>query len=242
MNNDRETMDLFKKFQLVPAGTITPMSKVEKAEQQLRNYNPALRAMAKSYSEMNDALHGKKRGRSAKSRLNLLNMNRARLLHIHRQAGQTNEIPSPDTRVPQEAPGMNQVNSPEIKLDVKPLLAIPIPQAQMSKFRKLMDETGDVFRSGKDGEVVIRNQAIPGSSYGDVMRALIVNPKTGEASPRGLKQVIGELKRLGVSSKVLMSKHARKLYEDADSQQTGSGHFRGAKRKKKKVCKVLRLY
>ena len=105
-----------------------------------------------------------------------------------------------------------------------------------------MSEAGDALRSGEGGEIVIRNQSIPGSSYSAVMRALFVNPKVGEASPRGLKQAVSELKRIGVSRNLLMSKHARNLY---DVKQTGSGRLMSEEKKKKnkkRICKVLRLY
>ena len=42
-----------------------------------------------------------------------------------------------------------------------------------------MGEAGDALRSGEGGEIVIRNQSIPGSSYSAVMRALFLNPKAG---------------------------------------------------------------
>ena len=95
MANNLESTDLFKKFKLVPVGTAThTMSKVELAERQLRNYNPMLRAMANNYTAMNNALHGRKRGRTAKSRLNLLNANRARLQYIQNLASHSTD-PSP---------------------------------------------------------------------------------------------------------------------------------------------------
>jgi hypothetical protein len=276
MENNLETMDLFKKFKLVPVGsTAAPMSNVEKAEQQLRNYNPSLRAMANNYTAMNDALHGRKRGRTAKSRLNLLNANRARLQYIQNLATFPTDISSVQDvdNLQDEAPKKRRSRTSKKKIQsaftdqsesiLETPLATPaksnrkfdfdglvaqarraIPKNRQNDFDDLVAETSGALRPGNRGEMVIQNKSVPATSYAAVMRAMLVNTR-GTSTPAGLKEAVSELKRIGVSDKILNTRRARRLYQfaDTDTSQTGSGRSRVKKKKKKKlVCKVLRLY
>jgi len=119
---------------------------------------------------------------------------------------------------------------------------LAIPSRQRSKFAELVGATSGTIGANRLGEVIIRGGTLRNTSYSDVMRALYVDSKSKSKIP-GLPETVAELKRLGVSTLLFTSRHARQLYSAASSdekvfrQQKGSGRARG-----KALQRILRLY
>ena len=238
----------FRKLKLVPIGEVTQQAKqhvVGAIEKHLRTYDPKLRAMANNYVGIREALHGKKKGLTARQQLNLLNSNRARYLRLLKP-GANAEVPItlPDT-LPTILPTVEQqVEEQDSKASVslldredsddkvKPVPLIAIPSGSHHKFKAVMEASADTIKPGRHGEVVIQDKVLPNTSYADVMRGLFVNRK---AAVPGLAQTVTELKRLGVPVTRLKSKTAIDLYKKAEPEQTGSG------RRRKKVKKLRKL-
>lgn len=249
---------LFRKFKLVPLSELPQQGSahvVGQVERHLRKYDPTLRAMANTYIGMDEALHGKKK-LTAKARLNLLNSNRARLLHMSRTDSQVANVPA--GQVPQETVVAEQsfverdVKSgydEELKAEPKPTPLLAIPASSQGNFSKIMDLVAGSIEPGPDGEVVIEGKALPKTSFSDVMRAMFTDSK--KTSVPGLARTVTELKRLGVPDTLLKAKKAKALYKAAAAGQTGSGRrikkpkklkMVGKAKDRKKYGKVLRLY
>lgn len=256
MSSDNDL--LFRKFKLVPISELPQQGSehvVEQVERHLRKYDPTLRAMANTYIGMDEALHGKKK-LTANARLNLLNSNRARLLHMSKTDPQVTNVPV--SKVPQEAVVAEQSFVEQDLMDgydvksksehkATPLLAIP--ESSQINFTKIMDLTAGSIKPGPNGEVVIEGKTLPKTSFSEVMRAMFTDSK--KKNLPGFAQTVAELKRLGVSDTLLKAKKAKELYKAAAGEQTGSGRRIkkpkklkkvGKAKDKKRYGKVLRLY
>jgi hypothetical protein len=176
----------------------------------------------------------------------LLNVHNARLQHIQNQATHTDETSIPEIALVKADKPVRAMQTPDeplnfnqsiVKYEDLQLPKLALPKSCMAKFEQLMSVAGGALKPGRFGELVIQDKIVAGSSFSDVMRALLVNGKKSQENPVGLMQSVTELKRLGVSDNFLTSKRARTMYAEVDTNQTGSGRFT-----KKKARKILRLY
>lgn len=245
-------MALFEKFKLVPFKEDSknkPESEkndASKLTKYLRNYNPVLRSMVNSYAGMRDAVHGRKHSLTAKDRLNLLNTNRARLLHLRRaDVGSSQPVENDDLPKPISVTGhLKDEQKDAIEATHKtegksytaasPTTKLPVPKQYKGKFTALMKAAPGALEAGRFGELVIQNKVVPSTSFNEVVKALFVDSK--KPLPRGVIEAISELKRVGVSHSLLSAKRAKALL--SESSQSGSGH----RRRMLKHRKVLRMY
>jgi hypothetical protein len=257
----------FKKFKLVPADEHEKSARVsiQNVQKLIRNYNPLLRGMANSYSGMQNAAHDKKRTSSAKDRLNLLNSNRARFLHLKKNSFYNNDeaLQQQQELVESKNAGLyaektanvdeSQWMEPEISeksfeeseksfkslADTKPSSSTENLKWSKDKFTLLKDLVGNAIKPNRLGELMINNKTLRNASYDQVMRSLFVDEN--EEVP-GLSQTVKELKRIGVPLEILGSKRARNLFQVVSPKQKGKGQFIGKWKAPVKARKVLRLY
>lgn len=240
-----KNMALFKKFKLVPHkeesnGKAEPAKKdVDMLTKYLQNYKPTLRSMVNTYGGMLNALHGRTRGLTAKDRLNLLNSNRARLLHLRKedtdsaQPTDNDDLAHANFKVEEEEP------SSEVLAAAK----LPVPKRHARNFLTLMKTASGVLEVGKLGELVIKNRVVPSTSFNDVMKALFVDSK--QPLPKGVVEAVSELKRIGVSPSLLPAKRVKALFAELSQSGSGRRHRMNKQPKvlrKNKQRKVLRLY
>lgn len=259
---------LFQKHKLVPIEQYNQQGRehvVGAAERHLRKYDPTLRSMANTYVGMQNAMFGKNaRGLTGRNKLMLLNSNKARYLRMLKSGGsepvqpvqafgEQNEI---DKKT--EHPSDEKFFDADDKPAINPLLAIPTNS--LNSFKIIMNHVGDAVRPGPNGEVVINNEVVPGTSFSDVMRGLFVNVRGKNKTPLpGLSQTVSELKRRGVPSGLLKANKAKYWYRRAESPQVGEGSSKkpkkagsgkakkkskqhGKGRSRKMHGKMLRLY
>jgi hypothetical protein len=257
----------FKKFKLVPADEYEKPAqpKIQHVEKLIRNYNPTLRGMVNSYSGMNPAAKGKRSGLTAKERLNLLNSNRARFLHLQNSAFHTDDVASQQQNLEElkdarttadQVADFAELPFPEPEAldtkfkfepaDSKPTLigtsstSKGVSRRSRDKLTLLKDLIGNVIKPNRLGELMINNKTIRSTSYDKVMRSLFVDDN--DEVP-GLSQAVKELKRIGIPVEMLSSNRARNLFELVNPKQQGFGRLMGKmKQCSRKSCKVLRMY
>ena len=216
---------------------------ISEAEQELRKYNPTMRAMAGHYEGMREALalsptaaHRDASGMDStdETRLAKYEANRYRLGKLagtgekampDPEVAGGSTAPTPPTPHVEVAAEVAEADDPEdadagATTRTKTASTSTIPKQHLSKYRQLMqhlsNSTAKVLEASSHGELIVGGKILRGTSYSDVLRSLFVNSKF--AVP-GLPEAVTALHAAGVPNKMLGSQRAKRIHEIIDHNE-----------------------
>lgn len=223
----------FCKMRLVPFGDYSNVTL-----KSLRNYDPALNAMAHSLVHARKA-RAKRSDLSAAAGLRNAYMQRFKALSMQRKGGRP-EVHD-DGAMVDRAPGVVG-NLVDAWRDIRQGDEVQVPHQFQRRADRLVAALaiappGSVGRTNHD-ELVIDGNVLRGTSYADAFRALFVNTTH---LPVGTRLLVRKLQQLQVSPNLISSRYARNIYN-----QGGGGTKRIGRRRvapvTHKAPRALRVY
>lgn len=188
-------------------------------QRQIREYDPNLSAMAKAQSQIDDILLNDKLSDSEK--LALMNHAQHRYDAIKAKIGPLHEtklalnpvqpIVNADQQFQDTMSSSGTQTHDEISKDLDPSL---IPDYQILK--RVIAENPKLVKSNRAGELVIKNKAVKGTNFNDIIKSLLTGEKV-DSTP-GVSDFVRGIQSLNLSDKNFTSTHLLdQLYQSSPS-------------------------